>query len=401
MKTAKVAIVKGVKKPSEKEIDASVRKAIGLVGGLDDIVKGGDLVLIKPNICFTKPSESGATTDPRICKTIANMVKEKGARPVIAEASLVGTDTEECIKASGYNKLREEGYEVIDLKKMETTKVSVPKGKVIKELILPKIVVDANVIISVPKMKTHDNALVTLSLKNMKGVLSDSYKKKFHNTFGIFQGIADLMTVVRPALAVVDGIVAMEGFGPIDGDPVEMGLIIAGKEPVAVDAVTSAVMGFKPQDDGCISAAAESGIGIADLAKIQVVGESVATVQRKFKRAEESLNEMISSFPEGFRLIVGEKACSGCRQVVLSTLLVLQKRGMLDRAKGWCVITGKIDKLPDVDKEKLLLAGDCTTKFKNQGKFAKGCPIGGCYGVASAILGDKEASQIFDPTYYH
>ena len=374
MEKTKVAIVKGSKKPDEMEVEAMVRKAIELAGGLTNIVSPGNTVLIKPNIVVAKPTESGAVTDPRVCKAIANMVREVGARPIIAESSMIGTDTEEAIQVDGYGKLREEGFEVIDLKKkgIETVKVPVPEGKSLRKVTLPKIVVDANVIISVPVMKTHDQAEVTLSLKNMKGVLPDVFKRKFHHVFGVFQGVADLCTVVKPALAVVDGIIAMEGLGPTDGDPVEMDLIIAGKDPVAVDAVTSAVMGFENPEFGCVEAAVKSGVGTADLNKIEVVGEPIAKVQRRFKRAKEALEAL--PFPEGFQLLMDEKTCSGCRNSVTEVLMVVNAESQLERAAGWTVIAGKLDKLPDVNKEKLLLIGACTTKFKNEGVFVEGCP---------------------------
>ena len=375
MATPKVAIVKGPKKPGEKEIEASVRKAIELAGGLPDKIKRGDTVIIKPNIVCPKPPESAVNTDPRVCKAIANMVRELDARPIIAEASAVGYDTEEAIQGAGFGKLREEGYEVIDLKKegIETVKVPVPKGKSLKEVSLPKVVVEAKAIISVPKMKTHDQTLVTLSLKNMKGILPDVFKRKFHTTFGIMQGVADLMTVAKPDLAVVDGIMAMEGLGPVFGDLVEMDLIIVGKDPVAVDAVTSEIMGFEPVDYSMVHTAAQSGIGIDDLKEIEIIGEPIANVKRRFKNSVEAIQEKIP-FPEGFQVIIDERACTGCRNQVLSSLVDMQDIGVLDKAAGWCVVSGKIDKIPDIPRERLLLVGVCTARFRNEGTFVEGCP---------------------------
>ena len=374
MRKTKIAIVKSPKNPREKEIETTVRKAVELAGGLPDKVKSGATVLIKPNIVAARPPGSGATTDPRVCKAIANMVREIGAKPIIAESSSIGENTEESIQTAGYGKLREEGYEIINLKEkgIETVKVPIPKGKSVKEVTLPKIVVDADVIISVPIMKTHDQAEVTLSLKNMKGVLPDTFKRKFHTTFGVFQGVADLLTVVRPALAVMDGIIAMEGFGPIFGDPVEMDLIIVGKDLVAVDAVTREVMGFEPEEHGCISAATKSGVGTADLNRIEVVGEPIAKVRRRFKRVVEAIGDI--PFPKGFQLIVDEKACTGCRTTVTEFLLDAKNQNKLGELAGWTVVAGKIDKLPDVPRERLLLVGACAAKFKDKGIFVEGCP---------------------------
>ena len=386
MKKTTVAIVKGPKNPNEKAVDGQVRKAVELAGGLNDIVKQGDSVLIKPNLCATWPLESGAITDPRVCKTIANMVRELGAKPIIGESAAIGVDTEEVIQQNGYGKLREEGYEVVDLKKKgtETVKVPVPKGKSMKEVVLPRAVVDADVIISVPKMKTHDQTFVTLSLKNLKGMMPDTFKRKFHHSIGVFQGCADLATVARPALTVVDGIIAMEGLGPVMGEPVEMDLIIAGKDLVAVDAVTCAVMGFEPMGDGCIRVAAQSGIGTADLNRIEVVGEPIAKVKRGFKSAEEAMGEI--PFPEGFQLLMDERTCTGCKLTVIEVFMDVLKQNQLGNAAGLKIVAGKLDKLPDVSKDKLLLVGACTAKYKKDGVYVEGCPPNNrdvCEGLAA------------------
>jgi len=390
MAGTRVIIAKSRQNPDGKEIEATVRKAIELAGGLPDKIKSGDTVIIKPNIVLPKPEGSVVNTDPRVCRAIADIVREKGARPVIAESSGVGIDTEESIQQSGYGKLRDEGYEVINLKQegTELVKVPVPRGKKLKEVELPRVVVEARAVISVPKMKTHDQPLTTLSLKNMKGILPDVTKRKFHTTFGIFQGVADLMTVAKPDMAVVDGIMAMEGLGPVFGDPVEMDLIIAGKDLVAVDAVTCAVMGVEPMEDGDVRVAAESGIGVADLNKIEVVGEPVASVRRRFKLAVEAIAEKVP-FPEGFQLLFSEKACTGCRNCVMSVLVDLQDTGHMDKAKGWTVIAGKPETIPDVAREKLLLVGACTAKFKDRGVYVEGCTPNN-RDIASAIVGEAQ-----------
>ena len=376
MAKPKVAIVKTPKKPAEKEVAAAVRKAIEMVGGLPDKIRKGDTVIIKPNVVSTNPPEAAVNTDTRVCQAIADMVKEKGARPIIAESSGVGIDTDKSLEAAGYFKLREQGYEVINLKAKgtELVKVPVPKGKSLKEVELPKIVVEAKAIIDVPKMKCHDQTLVTLSLKNMKGILPDVWKRKLHTTFGIMQGVADLHTVMKPALCVVDGILAMEGLGPVYGDPLEMDLVIAGKDPVAVDAVTSEIMGYEPVDYSIVHVAALTGVGVDDLKQIEVIGEPIAKVKRRFKTSVEAIQEKIP-FPQGFQVLYDEKACSGCRNQMLSSLVDMANAGVLDQAKGWTVLCGKFEQLPDVSNvEKLLLIGACLSRFKDKGVFVQACP---------------------------
>ncbi len=370
-----VALVKTSTQPDDNAIDAAVRRAVELAGGLAGIVRNGNTVIIKPNLVVTRPPETGATTDPRVCKAIADMVRELGARPIIAESSFVGLDTEEAIRVAGYERLRNEGYEVVDLKQkgIEKVTVPVPGGKALKEVSLPRIIVEADVIISVPKMKTHDQAGVTLAVKNMKGVLSDAWKRKFHHTFGVFESTAELLIVAKPSFSVVDGIIALQGLGPAFGEALEMDLIVAGRDAVAVDAVTSAVMGFELHECGCVREAAALNLGIGDLREIEITGESIDSVRFRFKRPDEAITEAIE-FPPGLNIIVGEKTCSGCRNQLLSSLFDLKEANLLDNAAGWTVVCGRVDELPDVTSEQLLLVGACLARFRNAGTFVEGCP---------------------------
>ena len=372
MTKTKVAVVKGSIKPSDKELDAHVRKAIEMAGGLKDIIKKGDTVIIKPNIVVPQAHETAATTDPRVCRTIADMVKELGGKPIIGESSSIGVVTEEAIQETGYGKLREQGYSVLDFSKEKRVTVPIPKGKKMKEVTLPKVVADAQVIIDVPIMKTHDQCEVTLALKNMKGILLDKGKRDLHHTYGIFDGVADICTVRKPDFSVMDAILAMEGLGPTSGDIVPMGLIIAGQDPVAVDTVGTKIMGFEVWENGCIAAAEAQGIGTSDLQKIEIVGESIESVKRRFKRFVEAIGEL--PLPKDFRIIMNEKTCTGCRNTLMANLLDINKAGQLDKTAGWTVVLGEISELPEVDRAKLILMGICTAKFRNEGIWVQGCP---------------------------
>ena len=373
MNKSQVAIVKGPAKPNPKEIEASVRKAVELVHGLEDIKKG-DVVLIKPNICAVAKPGSAAFTNPLVSKAVADLVIERGGRAIIGEASGVADITEEAIQADGYGELRNAGYEVIDLKGKDIVfqKVPVPQGKALKELSVPEIVMKAKLIVSVPVMKTHPMG-VTLAIKNMKGVLPDNIKKKFHTVYGVTQSVIDMMTAINPGLAVVDGILAMEGVGPMLGTPVEMGIIIAGKDVVSVDAVAGAAMGFAPEEVPIIDGAGKAGIGISDLKNIEIVGTPLNAVKRRFKRCKEGIEETFH-YPEGFKLIIEEKACTGCRESVLGALSELENQKKLDSLKGWTVIVGQTKNIPQCDKSKLLIVGNCNSKYKDRGIFVEACP---------------------------
>lgn len=130
-----VSITRTRPNPNPKEIEKAVRQGINLVGGMEDIISLGDLVLINPSwVAPPADPESAVITHPEVTKAVADMVQEVGAEPVIAESSCVGVDTEEVIKNSGYNDLRNQGYKVVDLKKTRKVRVPIDNGYVLKEV---------------------------------------------------------------------------------------------------------------------------------------------------------------------------------------------------------------------------------------------------------------------------
>jgi uncharacterized protein (DUF362 family) len=150
-----------------------------------------------------------------------------------------------------------------------------------------KAATEATRIISVPALKTHSMTGVTVSLKNvvvglMAGRVYGFFKYGAPHQ-KIPEWITDVASIFKIDYTVVDGIWGMEGNGPISGDPISMDLIIAGADPVAVDAVCTAIMGFNPKNIGHITLAAEHGLGVADLDQIIVEGESIADVQEMFE----------------------------------------------------------------------------------------------------------------------
>lgn len=371
MKRSTVAIVRTPARPSPEEVNAAVRQAVELAGGLGGVVSKGALVLIKPNLVAVPPSpEAGACTRASVCKALADMVMELGGRPVIAESSARGIDTEQVMEVMGYSRLRQEGCEVVDLKRTQTVKVPVPDGAVLKEVTTFELALQAQAIISVPVMKTHDQTDVSLSLKNLKGLVTDAEKRRIHQ-LGIFEGVCDLNALFRPAFAVVDGITAQEGLGPVYGLPVEMNLILAGRDLVAVDAVTSAVMGFDPQEVRLIRMAAARGLGALSAEEIQVLGERVEDVRRRFLRMEEDERVQLRDI----QVLHAEGSCTGCRNGVLSSLFDMIRAGTIERARGMCIVTGGALPPSGTPEDRVVPVGVCCPEeLKALARYVKGCP---------------------------
>jgi len=288
-------------KESEKAIEAMVRDAVELAGGWP--VKPGDVVFIKPNLVtsmfflwysgkLTEEDFQGCFTDARIVRALAVMAKESGAKRIIVGEGPASGDGWAAFMQSGYvamvEDLQKEGIkvELLDFTDEPYTWVK-SKGLANPEYAVPKVVTEATCIISVPALKTHSMAGVTLGLKNVAvGLLAG-------RVYGFFkygaphqkipEWITDMCSIFKINYTVVDGIWGMEGNGPLNGTPINMDLIVAGADPVAVDSVCTAIMGFDPKNIVHITMAAQNGLGVADLSQIAVEGEKIASVAKPFK----------------------------------------------------------------------------------------------------------------------
>ncbi len=288
-------------KESEKAIEAMVRDAVELAGGWP--VKPGDVVFIKPNLVtsmfflwysgkLTEEDFQGCFTDARIVRALVVMAKESGAKRIIVGEGPASGDGWAAFMQSGYvamvEDLEKEGIkvELLDFTDEPYTWVK-SKGLANPEYAVPKVVTEATCIISVPALKTHSMTGVTLGLKNVAvGLLAG-------RVYGFFkygaphqkipEWITDMCSIFKINYTVVDGIWGMEGNGPLNGTPINMDLIVAGADPVAVDSVCTAIMGFDPKNIVHITMAAQNGLGVADLSQIAVEGEKIASVAKPFK----------------------------------------------------------------------------------------------------------------------
>jgi uncharacterized protein (DUF362 family) len=341
--------------------------------------------MIKPNLVAPPPSaESGACTNPLVCQAVADIVRELGAAPIIAESSARGADTEAAYRIMGYDALRGQGYDVVDLKQDTVVQVKVTNGRILTEIATFELATQVDAIISVPVMKTHDQGQVTLALKNLKGLVTDGDKRRIHLE-GMFEGATDLVAHFKPVFTVVDAVIGQEGMGPLLGMPVEMDLILAGQDLVAVDAIAGRVMGFAPDEVPITKAAADRGLGTLDEAEIEVVGERVADVQRRFVRCEE--DDRIDS--AGIEVVHSEGTCTGCRNGLLSSLFDMKTAGTLARARGVTVIAGPTP-IPDgIPQEMLVSVGSCSLpEARRLLRYVRGCPPNNV-DIVRALLADR------------
>jgi len=268
---SKVAIVRGTD-PSNMVV-----RALEMVDGAQ-AVSAEKPVLIKPNYVTASDPSTGITTDSRVIEGVIAFLRQHDAREIIIGEGAGFADTLEAFKVAGVDEVAEKWkVKTVDLNKDEFIEVHPQKPLALKKVKVAKTALSST-IISVPKLKPHRTAGVTLSLKNMMGAVKS--KGSMHTRLS--QNIVDLASVIRPSLAVIDGIIAGEGH-ETSGDPVEMNLVIAGADPVAVDSVGAAVMDIPPESVKHLRLAEERGLGTSRLGRIQVLGEPVEKVKVKFR----------------------------------------------------------------------------------------------------------------------
>jgi uncharacterized protein (DUF362 family) len=379
-----VVSIQKTKSDGYQDIQQAVERAIADCGGMDGIIRPGYTVILKPNFC-AEPNErlSGGITRWEVVKAVADLVRAAGANPIIAESSAAGVNTEDVIRKCEYTHLRDEGYEVVDLKTAPKATIPVPHGKLIEAMNSWELVKNADAIISIPVLKNHDQTEVTLGMKNLKGLIDDTQKKLFH-TIGVVDGVVDIIQTVKPVLCVIDGTYGQQGLGPIFGETIRMDLIVASRDIVACDAVGSAVMGYDVNDPMITVEAYNRGLGEKDLDKIEVRGESIASVTKRFKRSNEV---EIPGLPP-YKLIFDENACTGCRNTVISALMDMKSQGITQFLENKILVVGPVKELPpDAVPENTVLIGKCTNHFKGRGRTVVGCPPGNVF-VVQGIVGD-------------
>ena len=284
-------------KESEIEIEEMVRKAISVAG--DWPVEKGDVVAIKPNLVaspllfaqmgrYTDPELQCSVTDARVVQAVALLAKESGAKEIYIVANPMVANGYISLRQWGYGRVaKETGAKLFGLSDIPYKYFKAPFGLASKQYALPTLMVDeVNKVISVAALKTHSITGVTLTLKNI-GIGTPTGRVYGGPRLGlphekIAEVITDVCSIVGIDYAIIDGIWGMEGNGPIGGNPVPMDLIVAGPDPVAVDAVGTEIMGIPKENIGTTRMAKAYEIGTYEGTKVKVIGDSFEKVVKQF-----------------------------------------------------------------------------------------------------------------------
>jgi uncharacterized protein (DUF362 family) len=250
---------------------SNVRSALEPLGGMGAFVKRGAKVLIKPNLFIAREPKYAVTTNPQLVGALVTLALEAGAGSVtVVDRSCA--DDAEAFAASGIRTAVEQaGGSVKVLAEQHVQKVALPKGRLLTSVSLISDLFDADVIINAPIAKTHSLAGLTMSMKNLMGVIGGNRGEIMHPD--LHTRICDLNTAVRPHLVVLDAYRILTAHGPTGGNLADVSTtktVIVGTNQASVDAFGTTLFGMKPTDLEYLVQAAQRGMGVIDLDRLRI-----------------------------------------------------------------------------------------------------------------------------------
>ncbi len=268
----------------------AVERALAPLGGMEKFVRPGQIVLLKPNLLRKARPEEVVTTHPALVRAVVELVQRAGGQPVIGDspgAALTHTRNTllKLYRACGLERVARETGAGLALETGRKT-VPLPRGKTVRRIEIIEAALNADVIINLPKLKTHSFTILTGAVKNLFGLVPGLIKPAYHAKFPDVEDFAsmlvDIAEFASPALTIVDGVWGMEGDGgPGAGDLREMGLVVAGTSPAAVDAVLSRIIGVNPLSVPTVRECVRRGLLAEDLSGIEIRGETIEAVRQE------------------------------------------------------------------------------------------------------------------------
>ncbi len=359
------------------DIQANVTRVFDLMGGVQNVIRKGTTVVLKPNAGHAEPPETSVCTNPEVVRAVIREVKKaEPKRIIIAEAAAIGCDTLECFKVSGIQAVaEEEGVELIDIKRdKDLVKVAVRGFRSnIDSVKLPRFLLEADHLINLPILKAHASMVFSGALKNIKGVVQDKVHMDMHKQ-NLTMAMMDVWSVCRADINIMDAHRAASGYSPHMPVPIETHMILGSKDPVAIDRVACEVTGIDTSSVDYFKVAEETGLGKYAMEDIEVVGDSIEDCFMKMWIPY--IGDMSTRWPEYD--VRCEGGCSSCQALLAINMEELKAVNAYDENAGMTVVIGGLNDIPaDIPDEKIVLHGNCTKKYLKQHPNAYhilGCP---------------------------
>jgi uncharacterized protein (DUF362 family) len=372
---------------------ANTRKALQ---SIDLAVFCGKRVLLKPNVGRVAQPGAGVTTHPDVIAAAIDALRDAGADVAVGESPIVGVRVREAFEVSGIASIaRERGCPLLEMDRRRFVEVAVPQGRVLRALRVCRDVLEADAVVSVPVMKTHMHTGVTLAVKNMKGCLWRRSKVELHmlppvegsEEKPIDVAIADMSSVLRPHLAIIDGTVGMEGLGPSAGQPKPFDVVVVSTDPYSGDAIACRLMGTKAEHIPHLRIGAERGYGNIDSRTITVAPENWRDCISPFCRPPENLSIQFPNIK-----VLDNRSCSAC-QSTLFLFLNRYRARLFDYFPSSRPITVAIGKGHTKLPDGTLCVGNCTADHQSAGVFIPGCPPVGSQ-ILTAVSGKPSTDTL-------
>ncbi len=281
-----------IKKIKNEDVKTAVFSALELINAQQLMQKNNMVVLLKPNVLMGKPAERAVNTHPEVVRAVIQWVKQFNPSKIYVSDSAGGQKpgfTEAAMKESGIQDICvEEGAICVPFEQTEREIYEVKDALELKEISSSRLIREADLIINIPKIKTHGQCTLTCCIKNMFGTVLLANKAKTHAQAAILErfcsALVDIYSVSKPQLTVIDGYYCMEGQGPSSGDVVKLDIILAGYDGVALDSTVCKIIGFDPEEILYLEKAEKKNLGTTESENIEILGETIDSVYRKFKR---------------------------------------------------------------------------------------------------------------------
>lgn len=266
-------------------IESALESLLTPLGGMAAFVRPGQKVLLKPNMLAGKGPEKAVTTHPEIVRGVIRLAQRAGGIVAVGDSPGVGSPRQVARRCGILQVIEETGavFAPFDESVRESA------GGTFHELEIARDILDADVVINLPKLKTHQMMGLTCGVKNLFGAVVGMRKPRLHLQAGTDKGFFALMLLelaehIRPALTIVDAVTAMEGDGPGSGDPVHIGALLAGASPLAVDTAATALLGVPPESVWTQKVARKTGRSGCRPEEVEILGEDLESLRpRRFR----------------------------------------------------------------------------------------------------------------------
>src|ERR1017187_1928428 len=282
---------------SPVEVGVALTEVFDALGGFSKFVKAGQTVLLKPNLFSLHPPEDAVTTHPELVRQILLLCVKAGAGRVWVGDSPVGLHSETELWLRTGMTAAVAGTPA-ELKSWQVKQIPLQCGDDV--LAVPEWYREVDVVISLPKLKTHNLTTLTCGLKNVYGIVNGPAKSQFHvkypSPLAMSAFLVRVFGTFKPQLTIADAVVAMEGNGPAHGHPVPVGALLGSRDAVALDAVACRALRISPSAVPMIRLAAKSQLGQMNESRIECTGSGVSRLQSV--KMKPSLARYLRLFPE-------------------------------------------------------------------------------------------------------